>query len=87
MAEGVLYKSNKKTNKNGGTAAAAIIADSKKRPQPFYRKAVPIEIYPAHKVKPEKAGLMLDPSGDPFDCMGRYTSYEIEQKFGGKRAV
>ncbi len=85
MAEVVLNK-NKKT-KNGRTAAASALADSKKRPQPFYRKAVPIEIYPAHKVKPEKAGLMLDPSGDPFDCMGRYTSYEIEQKFGGKRAI
>ena len=61
--------------------------NKQKRPQQFYRKAVPIEVHPSHKVNPEKAGLMLDPRGDPFDCMGRYSSNEIDKKFGGKRAI
>lgn len=60
---------------------------TKKAHQPFYRKAVPIEIHPAHKVNPETAGIMYDPKGNLFDCMGRYTHDEIKEKFGGKKAI
>ena len=48
---------------------------------------MPFESRPAHKVNPETAGLMIDHQGDVLDCMGRYTSEEIEERFGGKRAV
>ena len=48
---------------------------------------MPFESRPAHKVNPETAGLMIDNQGDVLDCMGRYTSEEIEERFGGKRAV
>ena len=34
----------------------------------FYRQAVPRENRPAHKVKPETAGLMIGPKGEVFDC-------------------
>ena len=30
---------------------------------------------------------MLDPDGNVFDCMGRYTNEEIQEKFGGKNAI
>ena len=40
----------------------------------FYRKAVPVDCRPAHKVNPEAAGLMIGPTGEVFDCMGRYTT-------------
>ena len=62
-----------------------LLGDSGKKQQPFYRKAVPIETKPAHRVSPDMAGIMLDQNGDPFDCMGRFTSDEIEKKFGGKQ--
>lgn len=54
------------------------------RQQPFYRTAVPVDNRPTHKTNPEVAGLMLDPQGKLFDCMGRYTPHEIKSKFGGK---
>ena len=54
---------------------------------PFYRTAVPHETKVRHKVKPETAGLMIDQQGNMFDCMGRYTSDEIDCKFGGKKAI
>ncbi len=63
------------------------MTDLSKKQQPFYRQAVPLETRPAHRVSPDIAGFMLDSNGDPIDCMGRFTSDEIEKKFGGKQAA
>ena len=41
-----------------------------------------------HKVSTEQIGIMIDPDGNLFDCLGRFTTDEIEEKFGsGNKAI
>ena len=78
---------NTSPNKVVKCTLSKLNVDKKDGKTQFYRKAVPCENKRAHIVKPETAGLMIDQRGQVIDCIGRYTTEEIEQKFGGKRAV
>lgn len=53
---------------SGGSTLSRLTSFKKGGKTQFYRQAVPRENRPAHKVKPETAGLMIGPKGEVFDC-------------------